>query len=906
MLSQIRTIVLALAVTALIADARVHSLNREFPVHDSTSGVWKFGYFESGDASYTLHLYEQANADPACGTGFTKFDRVGGGEIYPNSISYPYVMGCRISGQCFCGVSNNGGAIYLHPSSGLHTVVRFTAPTTGYYTFNATIQGWINHAQVSFVVNDVAPPFFSQQLQPIDHDIFDVLETVPLVANDFVDLIVDALGDQTSCGTDTVLTIVEVPAVLPSRTPSTTPTPTPDYCRPTRQINATTSGIRIRSNGGATYGPLLSCEWVLRAPANHYLRITFESFWTEFVNDYVLVYDSLIGSADPIANINGGELEGSDLPVFNLGSVGRVTFSSDENNEYGGFVALVTAVRGSRPSPTQSLTPSPSPTTAMLCDGQSEISASTSGSFFASNTIEQYVDSMYCSWLITAPANHFIRIEFRSFVTEPGYDYVRIYDGILTEGVEPVLALSGEPELPYPSASVHSPSIVTFTTDGSSVRSGFTAYAYAVRGALPTASRTPSSTPSPTRAILCKGDQTVDLIAGRPVVISSSTSGPYGDNMYCRWRFNAPALYDIKINFTSFDTEAGPDMVRVIDGPVESERKTVTLSGHPLPLPVLRVSDIAIVFFTSDGSATGAGFRAVVTAVLSRSRPTPLPGPFCEGTVALQLPSTCHGLAIFSNQPGYIGTSINCAWLFVAPEGYSIKVNFTSFDTYDSHYVRVYEGSNEYGRSVGRLSGQPRRMPVVYVRRSLAYMTYAATDEDLSHAGFVAIVSAFRPATSTPRPRTRTPTRKLTARRSATRLRPTATYRTAKRTLTKARPSATRFLLTAKRTQTKTMWRTATRRSATRRSATRGLANNLEQNDSSRIYSTTTLDSTDFTTKGTSNTPTNTGIIAIAVGVPVVVAALAVGFFVWRHNSRQRASVQPIVVQVKPHLVPVI
>eukprot|EP00276_Gloeochaete_wittrockiana_P002843 CAMPEP_0184674532 /NCGR_PEP_ID=MMETSP0308-20130426/87291_1 /TAXON_ID=38269 /ORGANISM="Gloeochaete witrockiana, Strain SAG 46.84" /LENGTH=1040 /DNA_ID=CAMNT_0027122145 /DNA_START=77 /DNA_END=3196 /DNA_ORIENTATION=+ len=1037
--SLIRIIALTLAVYVLVIDARVHSLNAEFPSHNATSGVWQLGYI---DFDYTFHLYEQANADPACGTGFTKFDRGGGGEFDDNDNTYPpFIMGCRISGQCFCGVSNTAGDIFMNPRSRLFPVVRFTAPSTGYYTFNATLEGRNSTAWVVLVSNssNTLVAVFQQQFQPIEYDRIDARETVPLYANDFMDLLV--IGGESSSGTNTVLSILEVPSALPSRTPSSAPTPTPDYCQPTRQINATVGGVRIRSSGGATYGSGLSCEWILRAPANHYLRIAFESFSTGSTYDYVSVYDSLMSTANPIAAISGfpsplpvyslggvgrdslmstanpiAAIYGfpSPLPVYNLGGVGRVTFSSYYEG-YGGFVALVTAVRGSRPSPTRTPTPTASPTRAMICEGQSDINATTGGTFFTSNTAEEYEDNMDCSWVISAPANHFIRIVFSSFETEQGYDYVNVYDGtdgvepvlslsgridqpypsadvqspsvvtftsdgsalrsgftayayavsgalpsptpsstpsatpdycrptrqinatvggvrirsnggatygsglscewilrapanhylriafesfstgstydyvsvydslmstanpiaaisgfpsplpvyslggvgrvtfssyyegytgfvalvtavrgsrpsptaspttamicdgqsnILattdgafftsntagvyedgmdcswvisapanhyihiefnsfeteqgydyvkvydgTDGVEPVLRLSGRLEPPYPSANVQSPSVVTFTSDGSAVRSGFTAYAYAVRGAIPSPTHSPTSTPSPTIRTLCEESQDVNLVAGRPMVIASSTSGPYGNNMICRWDIRAPALYDIRINFTAFDTEDGNDYVSVTD---EVDSQTTYFTGRPRPLPAVRISDYATVQFFTDGAVTGAGFRAVITAVRSGFRPTPTPGSFCGGTDVRLLPSTANsGITVYSNQPDSRSSPLDCGWIFIAPEGYSIKINFTSFDTYEFDYVRVYQGVNRYSPYVARLSGRPSQLPVLIVRGSVAFMTYAA--QELGD-GFYASVSAFRPANPTPRARTRTPTRKFTSR----------------------------------------------------------------------------------------------------------------------------------------------
>jgi len=78
-----------------------------------------------------------------------------------------------------------------------------------------------------------------------------------------------------------------------------------------------------------------------------------------------------------------------------------------------------------------------------------------------------------CSWALTAP-NQRISLTFESFNTELRYDYVRLYDG--NSSSSPLLAQFHGDRLPSNITTSSSTKLyITFTTDGSNVRTGFSA-----------------------------------------------------------------------------------------------------------------------------------------------------------------------------------------------------------------------------------------------------------------------------------------------------------------------------------------------------------------------------------------------------------------------------------------------
>jgi len=84
-----------------------------------------------------------------------------------------------------------------------------------------------------------------------------------------------------------------------------------------------------------------------------------------------------------------------------------------------------------------------------------------------------YNNNQSCSWLIQPSGATSVTISFSSFVTESGYDYVRIYNG--TNASATLLATYSGSTIPASITTTTGAIYVTFTTDGSQVYEGFTA-----------------------------------------------------------------------------------------------------------------------------------------------------------------------------------------------------------------------------------------------------------------------------------------------------------------------------------------------------------------------------------------------------------------------------------------------
>jgi hypothetical protein len=79
--------------------------------------------------------------------------------------------------------------------------------------------------------------------------------------------------------------------------------------------------------------------------------------------------------------------------------------------------------------------------------------------------------NLNCYWIISS--NTKLGLYFKTFSTEPGCDFVTIYDGSSSSSI--VLGkYSGKSSLPYFTSSTNH-LYMTFTTDHSAVRTGFSA-----------------------------------------------------------------------------------------------------------------------------------------------------------------------------------------------------------------------------------------------------------------------------------------------------------------------------------------------------------------------------------------------------------------------------------------------
>ena len=98
----------------------------------------------------------------------------------------------------------------------------------------------------------------------------------------------------------------------------------------------------------------------------------------------------------------------------------------------------------------------------------------TSGQHGHDHNVWFYANNMACQWNITSNANMArLELAFLHFRTESSADYVNVYDG--GSSASPLIGTFSGSSLPAPIMSSSNKLHVTFTTDGSETRTGFTA-----------------------------------------------------------------------------------------------------------------------------------------------------------------------------------------------------------------------------------------------------------------------------------------------------------------------------------------------------------------------------------------------------------------------------------------------
>eukprot|EP00276_Gloeochaete_wittrockiana_P000203 CAMPEP_0184671240 /NCGR_PEP_ID=MMETSP0308-20130426/85379_1 /TAXON_ID=38269 /ORGANISM="Gloeochaete witrockiana, Strain SAG 46.84" /LENGTH=716 /DNA_ID=CAMNT_0027118325 /DNA_START=92 /DNA_END=2242 /DNA_ORIENTATION=- len=277
---------------------------------------------------------------------------------------------------------------------------------------------------------------------------------------------------------------------LPSPAPITpSPIPTPlsadpiFMCSGTRTIylDSYSSRATIASNWGGLYQNDISCVWSIVAPGYD----IFVNVASLYLSDNV---DALTLSDNSTAVLWRGHP--SLLPSMTLKEYATIVFSSGRFGRHSGFVAELSAVPPSTPTPTP-----------IYCSGTVEINATVAGVQFSSNTGGYYNPSSRCAWLISPPANHFLRLKFTSIET----DSVAV--NVLNENAQQIDLLPpiyGDGSLPVLNLAR---ARVTFLSgrglveaqgklwDFSPLYTGFTAVAMAVPGPVPTKTPTPSAIP---------------------------------------------------------------------------------------------------------------------------------------------------------------------------------------------------------------------------------------------------------------------------------------------------------------------------------------------------------------------------------------------------------------------------
>uniref|UniRef100_A0A3Q0SR17 Transmembrane serine protease 15 n=1 Tax=Amphilophus citrinellus TaxID=61819 RepID=A0A3Q0SR17_AMPCI len=151
----------------------------------------------------------------------------------------------------------------------------------------------------------------------------------------------------------------------------------------------------------------------------------------------------------------------------------------------------------------------------------------------------------------------------------------------------------------------------------------------------------PTNVPPPTTTPPIPADCGGPFDLWEPNSTFSSPNYPqsYGNNAECLWTLHAVEGHNIQLHFLDFDTEAASDMVEVRDGAGPNSTLLVVLTGNGPTHDLFSTANQMTVWFYTDSSVYGRGFRANFTSGVNLGSPAPC----AEGQFQCQIGSCIHG-----------------------------------------------------------------------------------------------------------------------------------------------------------------------------------------------------------------------------------------------------------------------
>ncbi|XP_070533081.1 CUB and sushi domain-containing protein 1-like isoform X2 [Ptychodera flava] len=509
-------------------------------------------------------------------------------------------------------------------------------------------------------------------------------------------------------------------------------------------------------NFPGNYDDLLRCMWVFTTQDDCKLHISFKSFDTEALYDYVEIGEG----SGPISGTIEIRHHGNNLPIdyISVTSQSWVSFTSDISMNLGGFQYTVTAIESIEDSSQSSLivdATSQRQEQTSSCVQRFNLSAGDTMTLKTPNFPNQYDNALNCLWTFFVPDDVMISVVFDSFQTEAVYDYMEAGLGPGPGAGTTLTTQHSGNALPRPLSG--SPSLwISFLSDGSIQSSGFEATISAFKvttSQVSPAAVYPSTTPT---SVHCT--RNYNLTSGDVVYLTSPNfPNNYGNDLDCLWKFVATDGAQLQVHFISFSTQYGHDFLEAgegfgrISGTPILERK----SGPWLPLDFMTQGNTAWIDFHSDDSDSNEGFEITVTAVKQDITTTPAPPQVTTSaptTAALGCRRTFHlqegdtATVTTPNYPSPYDDLLDCLWVFIASDQSVLEVSFQTFSSelgYD--YMEAGEGSGPTDGTtiIHRHSGA--QLPDDFSAMSSSAWISFYSDVSMNDSGFEVKVTALQP-----------------------------------------------------------------------------------------------------------------------------------------------------------------
>lgn len=227
----------------------------------------------------------------------------------------------------------------------------------------------------------------------------------------------------------------------------------PAYCEGQKNYSVLSGTIDDGSGPLYSYQPDAACSWII-SPADsvNNISLDFLKFQTDS-NDFVTVYDG-----DSITAPVIGTFSGEAIPenVTSTGNKMLVVFQSGPENAGDGFLASFKSVL------------------PVYCSGTTVLTAQTDTLSDGSGN-RDYHNNSACLWRITPEGASSVTLFFTDFETEPGFDFLRIYD-LQSQQLLAEYSGSFSPGLPDPVTSPSGKMFLVFSSNYDTTAPGWNAY----------------------------------------------------------------------------------------------------------------------------------------------------------------------------------------------------------------------------------------------------------------------------------------------------------------------------------------------------------------------------------------------------------------------------------------------
>lgn len=440
-----------------------------------------------------------------------------------------------------------------------------------------------------------------------------------------------------------------------------------------------------------TYANNVSCEWHIAPPGAKGLRLTLYRLRTELNSDPVVI----VHGSDPGGRqiSMSGRMDAPpqvyDVPV---GSA-RAFFSSNGAVTDYGWTFGYQAIYG----------------TSLPCNEEIKVEGP-EGRIDDGSGAALYNSGSRCRWLIDPMSDEMeIEIDFVSFQTEAGFDFVSVYEG--PGDWAPLLGRFSGRNLPPRLIARSRYAYVVFESDAT-VRDAGWELEYRTRPQIsePCQSLTVHETPS----------GSFDDGSGNDL---------YANDQRCAWLIRPPDAIGLSITLSEFNTEAGADILRIYDGPDADSPLIIELSGNSeSSVRTFETSaGVAFVTFETDGRNRRSGWH------LSYAPGQGPPPPTCEDKQVL---TESSGLVEAGNRTDYYTNNLDCEWLIDAGLQEPLNLRFVRFNTeQDADIVSIYDGPYANPSSL-LLQHSGRTVPsTVRTTRSQALIRFT-TNASVQHTGW--------------------------------------------------------------------------------------------------------------------------------------------------------------------------